>query len=166
MQDQIPTFDPTQQRQVIPAHMAMVVNAIDEDVSFEICGNPGTPATPFHMKPGDRALVPRTFTRQSAGSGATPREPILFMLTGREAYPPGPGHPAGPRCQTVVPLDEAEATRKRWDAAKAARPRVSTIMLAGADGQPVPLAVPTPHGLAEQAAAAAAPTPKAPKAKD
>lgn len=142
---QIPTFDPATQRPVMPSSMRLVQNALDVPITFEVGGFPGSPAMRFVLKPGDHAQLPATYCDPIPGANpASPRPSVLAMLTSVEAYP------GGPSIQGVVPVDQAEATAKRWARAKASEPTVSTVMLQGADGHQVSVGVP-------KAGAAAAP---------
>ncbi len=138
-QPTIPTYDPRMMRPVQPAHMCVCVNAIDRPVTFEVGGTPGSKPTIWTLRPGESCALPKTLASPIRGAGRDPRESILYMLTACEPYP------GGPRIQAVVPEEDVDATRAEWQAAKDARPLVTTIMLTDTMGQQVPLAVPTPQ---------------------
>lgn len=135
-QPQIQTFDPSKQRQHVPSNLTLVVNAIDIRVSFDIGGVPGSKEAHFVLEPGEQAMLPTSYTKPIVGAGRDQRDSVLMMLTGVEAYS------GGPRIQSVVPLEEAEATAKAWAAAKANRPTVATVMLRDDAGNAVPVGVP------------------------
>lgn len=136
-QDQIPTFDPARQRQVIPSSMVTVVNALDITIKFEVGGNPGNPAMLFTLRSGDQANVPRSFCDPIEGANPeVPRPSILAMKTAVEPYP------GGKAIQGVVPLEHAERTSRAWLAAKANQPKTATVMLHDTEGNPIPLGIP------------------------
>jgi hypothetical protein len=138
-QQQIPTFDPARNRQVVPTNLVVVVNAIDIRVSFDVGGVPGQRETRFKLEPGDQAMLPASYAHPIPGAGREARESILAMLTSVEAYP------GGPRIQAVVPQDQAEATARAWHEAKMNRPTIATVMLQDQAGNPVSVGVPLAH---------------------
>lgn len=143
-QHQIPTFDPTKQRQVVPPHMELVVNAVDVPIRFEIASYPGSPPTEFYLRPGDRAQLPKSYCDGIYGANAAvPRASVLAMLTSVHAYP------GGPQIQGVVPVRDAERIGREWAEAKRNRPKVATVMLTDNQGQQVPLSVPRLDARAE-----------------
>lgn len=148
-QGNIPTFDPTRQRPVMPANMELVVNALDMVIEFEICGFPGSPAMKFTLAPGAQAMLPATYCQPIPGANPKiPRPSVLAMVTSVEPYP------GGNQIQGVVPLDQAEATRRKWAEAKYNAPKHNVVVLQDKEGNQVNLAIPKDRPLQSRRAAA------------
>lgn len=150
--DEIPTFDPARQRQVLPSNMVTVVNALDITIKFEVGGNPGNGEMRFTLNPGDQANVPKSFCDPIEGANPeVPRPSVLAMKTSVEPYP------GARQIQGVVPLADAQRTRAAWLAAKANQPKTATVMLHDNDGNPINLGIPRAGvGVSPQPQAAAA----------